>query len=317
MELRLGELQLKIFRNLSSREYKNIAGLAKELNKSLTRVSIALKDLESKGFVETKKYGISKEMVLSDNKHSLLLKTFISEHYHMKFEKTLSGSTLEVLLPIACSKVKFQGIVMLSGCSSATVKRTIKKLREFGIVALDKEFYYFISLHHKLLSDFVKEFQSYINLKLALSFSNTSVILWQGGKEFLIKTGEERKKDNFFPTCYERMSGYGIKLLLTNFRYYFYSPFRRNIRMEDAVLHTLVLDTSDARNILYVLMLIAKNVKKIRWNYLDKESGKFGLESVIKNIKDYVKNKGKPKPEFFPSWNEFTEKAEEYDICLK
>lgn len=313
----MGELQLKILRKLSGREYKNIAGLAKELDKSQTRVSIALKDLESKGFVEAKKHGISKEMTLSDNKHSLLLKTFISEHYHMKFEKTLSGSTLEVLLSPACSKVKFQDIVALSGCSSATVKRTMKKLREFGIVALDREFYYSTSPHHKLLSDFVKEFQSYINLRLALSFSNTSVILWQGGKEFLVKTGEGRKKDNFFPTCYERMSDYGIKLLLTNFRYYFYSPFRRNIRMEDAVLHTLVLDPSDARNILYVLMLIAKNAKKIRWKDLEKESSKFGLESAIKNVKDYIKNKGKPKPEFFPSWNEFTEKAGEYDICLK
>lgn len=262
MKLRLSALQLKILRSLCFKEYKNIDELAKGLNKSPSRVSVALKDLADKGFIETRKIGLSKQIVLSDNKHSSLLKTFISEYHHMKFEELLSGSTLEILLPITYSKVKFADIVRLSGCSERTVRRTMKKLKEFGMVTMDREFYYSIGPLHGLLSDFVKEFQSYLNIKSALSFSRTSVIPWQRGKEFLVKTSEEEKRRKWvFSTCYEKMYGYGVQLVLTNFRYYFYSPFKKHLKVEDVALHTLILDPTSSRNILYVLLLITKSKK--------------------------------------------------------
>lgn len=317
MKLELGILEIRILKELCFREYKNIGELAKALKKSPTRVSIALKDLENKGFVERKKIGISKKVVLSNNKHAVSFKTLLNQYSHLNFEKFLSGSALEILLPLTFyHKRKFKNIARVSGCSEITVRRTIKKLKEFGVVVVDRNFFYSIGSFYFWLAEFIRDFQDFINLRLALSFSNTSVVLWRWGKEFLIKTREEKKQKNFFPTCYEKMSDYNIQLILTEFRYYFHSPFRKKLRVEDVALHTLFLEQTP-RNLLYVLLLIAKNLGKIKWEYLEAESVKFRLKSTVQDINKYLETKGVHKPNYFPSWGEFEAKAREYDICLK
>jgi DNA-binding MarR family transcriptional regulator len=317
MKLELSVLELRLLRELCLKEYKNIGELAKALRKSPTRVSIALKDLENKGFVEKKKVGISKKVVLSSNRHAVSFKTLLNQYPHIRFERLLSGSALEILLPLAFyHKMKLKDIARLSGCSEVTVRRAIKRLKEFGLVVGDRSFFYSIGSFYFWLAEFVRDFQDFINLRLALSFSSTSVVLWRWGTEFLIKTREEKKQENFFPTCYEKMSDYGIQLILTEYRYYLHSPFRRKLRVEDIALHTLFLEQTP-RNLLYVLLLIAKNLGKIRWEYLEAESVKFKMEDVIQDMKKYLETRGTYRPKGFPGWGKFEAKAREYEICLK
>lgn len=317
MKLELSILELRLLKELCLNEYKNISELAKALKKSSTRVSIALKDLENKGFVERKRKGISKKVVLSNNKHAVSFKTLLNQYSHVNFERLLSGFALEILLPLTYHyKVKLKDITRASGCSEITARRTIKKLREFGIVVGDRNFFYSIGSFYFRLAEFIRDFQDFSNLRSALSFSSTSVILWRWGKEFLIKTREEKKQKSFFPTCYEKMSDYGIPLILTEFRYYFHSLFRRKLRIEDVALHTLFLEQTP-RNLLYVLLLIAKNLRKIKWEYLEAESVKFGMKSAMQDINKYLETQGKHRPEYFPNWEEFEAKAREYDVCLK
>ncbi|MBS7654686.1 winged helix-turn-helix transcriptional regulator, partial [Candidatus Bathyarchaeota archaeon] len=214
-------------RSLSSTPYTQIKELAEKVGRSLTRVSLALKDLQDKGFVEMKKGGISKKVAISGNKHSILLKTFIIEHQHMMLENFLSGSALEILLPLSYSKMKLSEIVEMSGYSKRTVRRVMKRLKEYGIVATEN-FYYSKALAFELLYEFVKEFQHYLNLKKALGFSPDAVILWDKGKEFILKTGREIEEGkNLFSTCFAKMHEYGIKLMLPNHWYYFYTPYKR------------------------------------------------------------------------------------------
>ena len=317
MKLRLNTPQLKILRSLSSRQYARIKDIASDIGRSPTRVSIAVKDLEDKGFVESEKRGLSKRVSISDNKHSSLLKTFISEHQHMKFEEILSGPTLEILLPLAHSKMKLSGIVKESGYSERTVRRVMKKLKEFGMVTTDN-FYYSKGPLHKLLYDFVAEFQRYINLKIAFEISPDAVILWERGKEFILKTNQEiKERKNLFSTCFVKMYDFGIKLMLPEYRYYFYTPFKKRLKVEDVAVHTLAVDRMSARNTLYVLLLVAKNLDKIDLGYLKGESEKFELKKTVHQLFDYLKNRGKPKPIYFPTWNEFESKAGDYRICLK
>lgn len=317
MKLRLNTLQLKILRSLSSRQYVRIKELARDMDRSLTRVSIALKDLKNKGFVESEKRGLSKRVAISGNKHSSLLKTFISEHQHMKFEKILSGPTIEILLPLTYSKTKLSEIAKKSGYSERTVRRVVKKLMEFGIVTAEK-FYYSKNPVYKLLYDFVEEFQRYLNLKLALKLSPDAVILWERGNEFIVKTQREiKERENLFSTCFAKMYHFGIKLMLPEYRYYFYTPYKKRLKIEDVALHTLAVDRMSARNTLYVLLLIAKNLHKIDPDYLKKETEKLELEKTVHQLFDYLKNRGKPKPTYFPTWEEFESKARDYEICLK
>ena len=317
MKLRLNTPQLKILRSISSCQYARIKDIASDIGRSPTRVSVAVKALENKGFVECEKRGLSKRVSISDKKHSSLFKTFISEHQHMKFEEILSGPTLEILLPLVYSEVKFKKIVKESGYSERTVRRVMKKLKEFGIITTGK-FYYTKGPMYKLLYDFVEEFQRYLNLKTASELSPDSVVIWERGKEFILKTNQELKeKENLFSTCFVKMYDFGIKLMLPEYRYYFYSPYKKHLKVEDVALSTLAVDRMSARNTLYVLLLVAKNLDKIDLVYLKGESEKFELEKTVHQLFDYIKNKGKPKPIYFPTWNEFESKAGDYGICLK
>lgn len=317
MKLKLNSLQLSILRSLSSAQYTRIKELARKLDRSLTRVSLALKDLEEKGFVEVKKAGISKQVVISSNKHSSLLKAFISEHRYMKLENALSGPTLEILLPLSYSKMRLSEIVESSGYSERTVRRVMKKLKELGIVAAE-DFYYSKTPSFELLYEFVREFQRYLNFKKALSFSPDAVILWERGKEFILKTEHEiEESGNLFSTCFAKMHDFGIKLMLPNYRYYFYTPFKKRLEVEDVALHTLAIDRMSTRNILYVLLLMAKNYENINVEYVRKESVKFQLEEIVHQLFEYLESRGKVKPPYFPSWGEFRSKAEEYGIWLK
>ena len=317
MKLELNTLQLSILRSLSSVQYCRIKELAKRVNRSLTRVSIALRDLKEKGFVDVEKTGISKRVAISSNKHSSLLKTFISEHHYMKLEKVLSGPTLEILLPLAYSKIKLSEIIKRSGYSERTVRKVMKKLKELGIVVAEN-FYYSRAPAFELLYEFVKEFQHYLNIKKALGFSPDVVILWERGKEFILKTQLEiKERENLFSTCFAKMHDFGIKLMLPGYRYYFYTPYKKCLKVEDVALHTLAVDRMSTRNILYVLLLITKNLEKIDVDYIKKEAEKFQLEETIHQLFEYLKSKGRQKPLYFPSWNEFKPRAEEYGIWLK
>lgn len=317
MKLRLNALQLRILRGLSSTPYTQIKELAEKVGRSLTRVSLALKDLGDKGFVEMQKDGISKHVAISGNKHSSLLKTFISEHQYMPLEKILSGPALEILLLLAYSKMRLSEIVEKSGYSERTARRVMKRLKEYGIVATEN-FYYSKTPAFELLYEFVREFQHFLNLKKALSFSPEAVILWEEGKEFILKTEREIEEcENLFSTCFAKMHEYGIKLMLPSHRYYFYTPYKKQLKAEDIVLHILAVDKISTRNILYVLLLMAKNLEKIDVDYLKRESGKFELEEMVDQLFEYLKNRGRLKPLYFPSWEEFKSKAEEYGIWLK
>jgi predicted transcriptional regulator len=317
MKLELNALQLSILRSLSSVQYARAKELAKKVNRSLTRVSIALKDLKQKGFVDVEKTGISKRVAISTNNHSSLLKTFLIEHHYMKVEKVLSGPTLEILLSLAYSKVKLSEIIEMSGYSERTVRKVMKKLKELGIVVTEN-FYYSKAPAFELLYEFVKEFQHYLNIKKALSFSPDAVILWEKGKEFILKTQLEiKERKNLFSTCFAKMHDFGIKLMLPGYRYYFYTPYKKRLKAEDVALHTLVVDKMSTRSILYVLLLITRNLKKIDVDYIKKEAEKFQLEEMIYHLFEYLKSKGKTKPPYFPAWGEFKSKAEEYGIWMK
>lgn len=313
MKLELGKQELKVLEELAFGEYRNISELAEALGRSPGRVSKVLRSLGEKGFVEKRKKGVSREVHLSGYKHAVSFKRMASQHPHMKFDELLHGSALEMLLPLTYGKFKAREIAGLAGVSGVTVKRRLKELKEKGVVVRE-EGLYSIGPFYPWLADFIQEFQSSINWNLARSFSKTAVVLWERGKEFLMKAEEEKEVENFFPTCYEKMSGFGVNLVLTGSRYYFYSPRRERLRPEDVALHTLYLEKTP-RNILYVLLLLAKNPPE--WGYMEREARKFGLEWLVKDISRYLETEGKHRPGYFPGWGEFKEKAGEYGIWFK
>ncbi|MCG2825130.1 MAG: helix-turn-helix domain-containing protein, partial [Thermoplasmatales archaeon] len=222
MKVGLNSLQIKIMRELSSADYEILKELAHAVGRSQTRISIALEDLEKLGFIITEKKGLSKRASLSSNKHAVLLKRLFTKYYNIKFEKYISGSVIDVLGTLAHSKCILSEITEQSNCSERTVMRVVKLLSGIGIIVRENK-HYMINQQFNILSEFIREFQAYINLGLAYEFSKTATILWQKGKEFLIETREEHEKEHFFLTGCEKLGDFGIPLIVTDVNHYFYT----------------------------------------------------------------------------------------------
>jgi biotin operon repressor len=240
-----------------------------------------------------------------------LLKTLLTEFAHVKFEDFLSGSSLEILYFLSKSPLSRKEIVFHTGLSQKTVQTKLKTLRQFGIVFSERGFYR-LNERFDLLKDFLLEFRSYLNQKVAQEFAKDATILWQRDEEFLIKTTEPKESKNFFLTSITAFHKYGVPLFLPDYYYYFYTKRKKKLNVEDVILHALLLDPTDTRVIMSVLLLLKK--QKVNVDYLIKESDKFQLGTTVRNFVNYIDTKGKAKPEHFPTWKEYKAKAKEYGL---
>jgi len=311
MKMKLTRNETRILKEIAKGSGKGIGDIASSLRISNASFSRTLKSLKKKGLIETEKRGLSKHAFFSDTKHSILLKTLLTELAHVKFEDFLSGSSLEILYFLSKSSLSRKEIVFQTGLSQKTVQTNLKTLREFGIVFSERGFYR-LNERFGLLKDFLLEFRRYLNLKIAQAFAKDTTILWQRDEEFLIKTAELKESKNFFLTSITAFHKYGVQLFLPEYYYYFYSQRKKKLNLEDVVLHALLLDPTDTRVIMSVLLLLKK--QKVNGDYLIKESDRYQLSTTVRNLVDYIQTKGKAKPEHFPTWKEYEAKAKEYGL---
>jgi len=309
MKLTINEI--RILKEVAKGSSKVIGDIASSLNISHASFSRTLRLLKKKGLMETEKRGVSKRVFFSETKHSTLLKTLLTELEHVKFEDFLSGSSLEILYFLSKSPLSRKEIVLSTGLSQKTVQTKLKTLREFGIVFSERGFYR-LNERFDLLKDFLLEFRRYLNLKIAQEFAKDATILWQEDAEFLIKTSEPKESKNFFLTSITAFHKYGVQLFLPEYYYYFYTKRKKKLNVEDVILHALLLDPTDTKVIMSVLLLLKK--QKVNSDYLIKESDKYKLSTTVGNLINYIDTKGKAKPEHFPTWKECEAKVKEYEL---
>lgn len=311
MKMKLTRNETRILKEIAKGSGRGIGDIVSSLSISNASFSRILKSLKKKGLIESEKRGLSKRVFFSENKHSTLLKTLLTEFAHVKFEDFLSGSSLEILYFLSKSPLSRKEIVFHTGLSQKTVQTKLKTLREFGIVFSERGFYR-LNERFDLLKDFLLEFRRYLNLKVAQEFAKDATILWQRDEEFLIKTPEPKESKNFFLTSITAFHKYGVQLFLPEYYYYFYSQRKKKLNVEDVVLHALLLDPTDTRVIMSVLLLLEK--QKVNSDYLIKESDRYQLSTTVGNLINYIHAKGKAKPEHFPTWKEYEAKAKEYGL---
>jgi DNA-binding transcriptional ArsR family regulator len=311
MKMKLTRNETRILKEIAKGSGRGIGDMVSSLSISNASFSRTLKSLKKKGLIESEKRGVSKRVFFSENKHSTLLKALLTEFAHVKLEDFLSGSCLEILYFLSKSPLSRKEIVFHTGLSQKTVQTKLKTLRQFGIVFSERGFYR-LNERFDLLKDFLLEFRRYLNLKVAQDFAKDATILWQRDEEFLIKTSEPRESDNFFLTSITAFHKYGVPLFLPEYYYYFHSQRKKKLNVEDVVLHALLLDPTDTRVIMSVLLLLKK--QRVNSDYLIKESDKYKLSTTVGNLFNYIDTKGKAKPEHFPTWKEYEAKAKEYGL---
>jgi len=271
-----------------------------------------LKRLLKKGLIETTGQGNRKYAYFNDTKHASLLRDLLISYDYIDWQNILTCKTIEIL---------FQTLTTsgdnLPKFSKATLWRHLRKLKAQGIIT-QTEKKYKINPRFSILIDFLKEYQQFLAIKLSKALSDHAVILWQEDMEFLIRTPKKTQSPpkNFHKTATSIFHTYDLPLF-SEFNIYLYSTNKKTIRLEDAVLHTLLIEPNNMRYITYALLLLKKTELKIDKTYLMQKAEKLGLKSQINSMLQFLKTRTQPKDQALPTWNEFVSKAIDYNVVVE
>ena len=152
--------------------------------------------------------------------------------------------------------------------SPTTSWRYLKDFKTIGLATCNNKSCQMNS-RFSLLREFLTEYQSFIVTRIIDSTSNKAVVLWQKGFDGLIRVPktEHIHQEGFTKTATSRLADFGIQLF-SDYDTYFYSKTKGNIRVEDIILHTLLIETGNVRYTTYSLLLLEKEQKTIDTSYL-------------------------------------------------
>lgn len=286
-----------------------IADVAAKLDRGESHVSRTVSDLEKKELVRTERDGRYKRVYPSDARAVELYQDLVRQHSHVDFPELLGGVALEVLYyfdrPSSVSELAER-----SGNYRNTVNRVLKHLRERGIVGTDGGEYRF-NADFGRLHEFARALAHHRNRRRLEKVAPNGTILWESADEFLAQTETEVTTPNFLETGPARFSDYGLQLLLTGHRHYFYSDSLEELSPADLCCHTLLID-DDTRHRSYCLLLL--RVADIDEGELRTRAEKYGLEETVDALLQYLETKGDTEDETLPEWSEFTDLAAEYEV---
>ncbi len=296
--------ELKIFKDLEGE--RTISDLSGETGLDSSTVSKYVSSSIDKGngLFEKRREGKNVHVKRADTSHSNLLKTIQNEYPRWKIEELFSHSRLRVAGMIMKPK-RVKDIVFLTRLSRQYVRRCLKELAEVGIVIKDEK-RYGLNTDLKAVVDFVVEFYAYINEREAKALSSDSVILWQRGEEFLFKTPSEL--DEVESTAVSRFYEFDIPLLGDK-NYYFKTE--REMDVKDVIIHTILIDENSVTYNTYASLLYLKEKPE----HILERARVYDIEEHLECIIEFLKKREKV-GEFLPTWEEFIDLAEEYEVSL-
>jgi len=295
--------ELEILRELT-RSSASISELANRIGKSQPTATAAVENLQAKGFVTTKRMGMRKMVGFSPAKHAQLLRELILAYPHVPWESILANSQILPLL-------KLESVAPAS-VSRITEWRAMRNLMAHGIIINEAESHT-VNPRFDKISEFIREFLNFINLKLAAQVSENAAIVWASGSQFIIRVaaGTAITDKRFKPTATTALATYGITLI-SDVEYYFFSPLGGAPRSEDIVLHTMLID--GVTNVTYALILMAK--VKTDPDYLLTAAEKLGLRAQVEGMLRFLTSHESQVNTVLPKWDEFAERAGDYGVRI-
>jgi len=295
--------ELEVLRELT-RSSASISELANHIGKSQPTATAAVENLQAKGFVTTKRIGMRKMVGFSQAKHAQLLRELILAYPHVPWESILANSQILPLL-------KLESVAPAS-VSRITEWRAMRNLMAHGIIINEAEGRT-VNPRFDKISEFIREFLNFANLKLAAQVSESAAIVWASGSQFVIRVaaGTAITDKRFKPTATTALATYGITLI-SDVEYYFFSPLGRAPRPEDIVLHTILID--GVTNVTYALILMAK--VKTDPDYLLTAAEKLHLRAQVEGMLRFLTSHEPQVNTVLPKWDEFAERAGDYGVRI-
>ena len=162
-----------------------------------------------------------------------MLNDLLSVHSHIDWENVLSGKAIDILLQTLNGPENHTATIPKN-----TLWRHLKNLKTRGIITQNGS----INSRFQTLSEFLVEYQSFFLRKIAGTASKDAVILWQKDGEFLMRAPKtvQQPPKGFLKTATSIFQEYDLPLFSES-EIYVYSKEKKEIRPEDAILHTLLL----------------------------------------------------------------------------
>jgi len=307
-EYAFNKLEIRILRELARGE-RSLPQIEEALSIKPSLLSYDLRKLLNRGIIRVNEKGSRKYVRFNDSKHASLLRDLFLVYDHVDWQNILAGKAMEILFQTLVDSGK-----NLRNFPKATLWRYLRTLKAHGILIQEKAEYK-ISPRFSKLVNFLDEYQRFFVDKLIGSVSENAVVLWQQDMEFLARAPKNVKTvpGDFLKTATSMFPGFGIPIF-SEFDIYFYSKKKKNIRTEDAVIHTLLIEPNNVRYTIYALLLLKKNEERIDKQYLTREAEKFGQGRQVNEMLQFLRTRTPSKGLALPTWQEFEARAREYGV---
>ncbi|MFY9605941.1 MAG: helix-turn-helix domain-containing protein [Thermoplasmata archaeon] len=282
--------------------------IAQNMDVSPPELSRLVKSLRAKGLVVLDRQGMTSSVSISDQKHASRLRRVLDEFSHMKLETIVSLASLDVLSALAASPGSSRtDLMQASDVSARTLHTTMKRLRELGVVRDRARGVYEISDRFQPLAEFVREFDDYSNQKKAKEFCPDAMMIWQRGREFIIRTKCVVESNEFRLTAFSVFEQYGVPLFLA-WQYYYHPVGKWRRTIDEVLLQSMLLKPRDTRENTAILMLWHKHNMPRDLDQLRKGASRYGLREELETISDYFRDPEGNRPPGFPKMDELKRK---------
>ena len=247
----------------------------------LTRL---VKSLESKGIVVVRRVGVSNSIDFSVMKHAAMLRRILNEYDHMKLEEVLSLASLRVIVSLATQSASTRPEMLSSSrISPRTLQTALSRLRAVGLLRTRGRGIYELSDRFALFADFARELVSFSNHKNALAFSPDSVVVWERGYEFIVRTRARKERDGFRKTAFSAFDDHGVPLL-QDWHYYFHPRGAWRRTPEEVFLQSLLIRPVSSREMNAVKMLWSRKNLRLRIDQLRANARRYGVGADLERL---------------------------------
>jgi DNA-binding HxlR family transcriptional regulator len=304
-EYTFSKTELSILKEIAKGNHE-LVSIEKALSITPQLLSYNIKKLEQKGLIKTTQHAFKKQTYFSDSKHATLLNDLLSVHSHIDWENVLSGKAIDILLQT------LNGPENHAAIPKNTLWRHLKNMKTRGIIIQNGS----INSRFQTLSEFLVEYQNFFLRKIAATASKDAVIFWQKDGEFLMRAPKtvQQPPKGFLKTATSIFQEYDLSLFSES-EIYLYSKNKKEIRPEDAILHTLLIEPDSTRYTIYALLLLKKIGNNLDTTYLLSEAQRLGIRSQIDSMQQFLRNHKRQADSMLPTWNEFVEKATDYRVA--
>lgn len=287
----------------------SISQLSEESEQARPHVSETVGELSAKNLVRTHRDGKYKIVEAEQITPIQIFRDVVRQNPHVDFSELLHGKALRVLYYLD-SPTTVSEIAEKTEEHRNTVHRIVKRFQNRGMVAKDAGTYV-LNDDFTDLCRFSRALSSHLHIVRTPIAAGT--ILWETPDEFLVQAEATVEDPDFFLTGPSKLHEFGIPLVTTDRRYYFYSERLERLGPADVICHTLLIDDS-ARYRMYCLLLLAKS--ELPSPDLSDRAVHYGVTKAVKELVQYLQDRGQGEFESMISWEEFEQTAASYGIEL-